>query len=278
MMPRTAQRVFVIAFGWTTFACAERPITAPANSGVAAASGGSANATEANGVAICHRNGGSKGYKLIWVSYNAVRTHFAHGDAPQGGALGADCRGGGGSGGGSGDPGGSYSTRLWGGPGGNEFDDACPAGSVGVGLSGAVATWYGWASVALLQLRCRAVLPGGSLGDEVMTPQRGTAGAVTLLIPFDASCVGEQLLVGAHGSYHDYMSSLGGKCATPARVAGLVGGYDSSIGPFSGVGDFGANLLFDATCPPGQVITGLYGRSGDIIDAFGFRCSTLPAP
>jgi hypothetical protein len=273
MQVRFADTLIILSsFGIS--ACADLQVTAPETRNATASVIGAPASVQVS-VTVCHVDQGNPGYKLISVSTASAASHIAHGDALPGGPLGEDCKfvavfl----------DPRTTYETQLFGGGGGYPFADDCPAGSVGTGLSGSVATWYGWGTVALLQLHCRALLPDGTLGIAMgPTTPRGGGGAATFLQAFIADCSDGQTLVGVSGVHSSYMNSIAGMCATIPTVTAGAGGVDSAIGPFLGIGDFGSNTAFDKPCRAGYVITGLIGRSGDIIDAIGFRCTQIRTP
>ena len=136
MVPPMARTV---ALGLTIVlcACGEGSVTQPveAANGHVLSVNEIANAAEKS-VTVCHVDMGKNGYKLTRVGASSVASHMAHGDIIPGGPLGNDCTIS------------SYfldtrattESQLHGGQGGFEFVDPCPAGAVGVGVSGSVAT------------------------------------------------------------------------------------------------------------------------------------------
>ncbi len=170
---------------------------------------------------------------------------------------------------------GTYSTALGGGTSGVAYTIPCPAGSVAIGMSGAAGSYYGWASILNVRLECAQLLANGSLGTTSTTSQ---AGQVTGGTPFTGICSNGGLLVGGAGQTTGIspaltVAELSGSCANLATVVSL-GASQSSIGPWTGSGVNNAGP-FTLACQPGYAVTGLQGRSGDILDAVGFQCTPI---
>jgi hypothetical protein len=269
------QSLAVVLLGTLALAaCADNGPTSPATRGPDLA--------KSSKVDVCHRTGGH-GYNLINVAAAAVPAHLGHGDLLVGplpdhsGFVGSDCTvlaialv-----------PGTTLDTDLAN-PTANAapFTDACPTGSVAVGLTGNAGEWFGWASHWNVALICRELLADGTLGaTTVLTPHGGGDGNTNSTLTYSVSCPSGQVLVGGTGTWGIGLSSFVGNCATVARVTAGTGGYDSTIGPLNGSG---AGLPggdrptdFSAVCPAGYAATGLIGKEGVILDSVGFQCTKV---
>lgn len=161
----------------------------------------------------------------------------------------------------------SFSSFQWGGGGGSPFADQCSPGDLGVGLSGRSGT-----EVDGTQLLCSHLNPDGTRGGTASaTTYRGGGGGG----PYSAQCPNGQLLIGLNGRSGDLTDQLIGICASLPRILG-TGGDESNIGPWggSGGGPF-TNLSAGIRCPSHQVVIGIAGRSGTLLDGIRFNCGTV---
>jgi hypothetical protein len=229
-------------------------------------------------VVVCHYHRQAVTYQKISVAAPALPAHTAHGDLEPGDALpnhagwlDADCK-----------PTSivldlpnTYDTRVEGGGGGATFRESCPAGSVAVGVGGSAGGYFGWAALAGVYLHCRQLRPDGSLA-TASTTGAVASGRFFSGAPFSGSCTDGALVAvdGRHGGPGGFVSRLGGGCAT---VTGILegSGTGSTIGPWAGSGALGFNSFFLIACEPGEVITGMIGRAGDVLDAVGYTCTPL---
>jgi LCCL domain len=85
----------------------------------------------------------------------------------------------------------------------------------------------------------------------------------------ELECNGGDVAVGIHGRSGVYVDRLGLQCAT--RNSDGSPGATYNRGPYGGSG----GGSFSQTCPSGQVVVGLYGRSGQYIDRVGLDCATV---
>lgn len=227
-------------------------------------------------VDVCHVDGGGR-YRVINIAAPAVPGHLGHGDglpgeafADHSGFLTDDCA--------LGrivlDPTTTYDTPQHGGGGGGAFADDCAAGHAATGISGVRASWFGWAAIWDYRLECRELRGDGTLGASSTTPGRGNGAFTALNSPFTGICASDALLVAGSGVHSDVMSSVGGGCGSVAHLLAMTGGEESSIGPFSGTG-VTFNIAFNEQCDPGFAITGVTGRSGNVLDRVGFRCTQV---
>jgi hypothetical protein len=251
-------------------ACAENGPTSPAPGGVAFSAGKSK-------ASVCHVTGDGS-INLISVASSAVPAHQAHGDLVVGaplpgntGVIGQDCT-----------PvrfvllaGTTYDTPIHGVATAASFEDECPAGYVGVGLTGVAGSWFGGATHWSVALQCRELLADGTLGALVTLSPHGSGANAVPVTSYGASCPSGQVLAGLSGRWSPFgVSSITGGCSTVTRIASGSTGYDSTIGPFDGTGG-GSQTAFAEACAPGYAVTGIIGRYGAILDAIGFRCTKV---
>lgn len=166
----------------------------------------------------------------------------------------------------------TFASSYFGGNGGGTFTASCPAGYVGVGLSGTVGAYLG-AAIWNLGIECRQLLPDGSLGASVKVGSAGSGDYTGLPTAFVGTCSSGQLLSGVNGAIGGYMGSVGGECATLSRLANATGGSDSAIGPWSGVGTLSGPWA--QSCPAGYAVTALTGRAGWVVDGLAFQCTQV---
>ena len=176
-------------------------------------------------------------------------------------------------------PASTFDTPAFGGTGGSAYALICPAGYVGVGIDGTQTSWFGWSTLWGVSISCRQLLPDGNLGASTVVGAAGGGGGATSNVPFSGTCTGGQLLVQISGytttgnAYE--VNTLAAECATVTRVADVLGGSDSSLGPWSGFGAAPGPIPFNQACGPGYAVTGLVGRQGNILDSIGLRCTQL---
>lgn len=226
---------------------------------------------------VCHVSQGNGHVRLISIAEPALAAHLAHGDTQPGdavpgeGLVGSDC----------GvlqvglDPATTYATALFGGAGGAEFIDVCPAGSVAVGADGIGVTYIGIATMYNFSLHCRVLNVDGTLGAATSVGGRGTGLGTFNAAPFGGDCASDGMLVSASGTTAPFfVTSFQGGCGSLSRLVDALGGEDATIGPFAGTG-FSNNVPYGEACNPGYAITGLISHAGDILDAFAFLCTQV---
>ncbi|MDP2959506.1 MAG: hypothetical protein Q8N53_24010 [Longimicrobiales bacterium] len=168
----------------------------------------------------------------------------------------------------------TFASGIFGGGGGGPFIAACPAGYVGVGMSGTTGGWgYSAEGIWDFGIECRAFLADGTLGASVKVGSAGSGTSGFSLSPFVGICTSGQLLTAVNGRWAYVTNEIGAGCATVSRVAGALGGTDSAIGPWAHIGGLGTS--WTAACPAGYAVTGLTGRSGWVVDAVGFQCTQV---
>jgi hypothetical protein len=251
-------------------ACSDGPIPVePQSDGAALFANGQTRSS------ICHRNG-TGSYNAIEVAAPSLPAHMAHGDGTPGSAL-ADHSGAFNAACGltriTLDASTTMYTGLGGGGGGGPFDDACPAGSVAVGLSGDRANYFGHAVIWSHRVECRELRGDGTLGASSSTPSRGPIFGSPPIAPYTAFCASDGLLTGINGDNHSLVNSIAGSCADVGTVL-ASGAPTSSIGPFVGFG-FGFLATYSLQCPSGFAATGTFGSSGDVLDSVGLRCTKV---
>lgn len=121
------------------------------------------------------------------------------------------------------------------------------------------------------------------------------AGGISFVQPFDTDLTGwlpfgdtwgasgcgpDQVVVGFHGFYDEFLNSVGEHCDTPEVVA------DTSVTPHtyslvltpaaSATARGGAvGTAYNELCPAGMVVAGISGSSGSWIDQLSFTCVDL---
>lgn len=158
--------------------------------------------------------------------------------------------------------------------GGTRHQLDCPSGEVLVGFNAN----YGDA-LDRVQLVCgRIALTSGTLGYTITVgagstlPARGGTGGSSMASP---RCPANQMVVGFEGRASGTIYALALRCApvlvtaqSPGAI--LVGGTISTL---SAVGGSGGTAFPTTDCV--GVATGGVLRTGDLVDAFGLRCSRL---
>jgi hypothetical protein len=153
-----------------------------------------------------------------------------------------------------------------GGPGGAPFTADCGANKVMVH-----ANVYTQDFVSALRIMCIEVNAAGewlTSPDTVTDLDRvggsqGTTNRVTCQTNWGA--------VGIHGKTGNVIDSLGlhcGRLYTNSDTSVKTAGSTEKKGPFGGPG----GAPFDLKCPSGQVLTGLKGRAGNLIDSLDLIC------
>ena len=222
--------------------------------------------------ALCHFAQGEGKYSLVTVAQPSVPAHIAHGDALPGaplpdhsGVLSASCG----------------LTRIVidqassyyvGGTAPNPFDDPCPSGSAVVSLSGDRGSYYGWAALWRYSATCRELRGDGTFGATSTTPQHSDLYGI-VSSPWVGECADGHMMITGFGTRSWIVSGITGGCASVPTIL-ASGGAESGWGPIDGFGvTYG--IYWSAACNPGDVITGVIGSAGDVIDDLGFRCSRI---
>ncbi|MCA9612750.1 MAG: hypothetical protein KC586_08360 [Myxococcales bacterium] len=175
---------------------------------------------------------------------------------------------------------GTTNTTLRGGGGGGAFLQACPAGSVMVGVAGAVASGFYSGVLTQVATLCSTLdVSTGAvvLGAPVRVPPTGGAGGVTGSGAATATCPAGEVVVGFSGRSGSFVNNVALRCAPLTLTGDAMSGFAFSVGATSGgaaIGS-GSGSAFGATdCAAGEVARGSVGRSGDVVDGFGLRCGT----
>lgn len=95
-----------------------------------------------------------------------------------------------------------------------------------------------------------------------LTPRGGSGGSLASI-----GCAANYVVYGIYGGAGSYVDRLGLLCAYLNSDGSL--GYQYRTGYVGGTG--GTN--YTITCPAGQAVVGLYGRSGSYVDQWGLYCS-----
>ncbi len=155
-------------------------------------------------------------------------------------------------------------TDSRGGSGGSPYTLACPSGSIATGISGNAAGQVG--SVSGVQVKCNALTVGVvmSLGPATTTAATGS----TLGTAFQLNCPAGYVITGAQGRV-----GAGGTGAVDllAIVCTQIGGSATNTSASVGTVQTGS-VTFTLNCPAGKVVTGLQGRSGNLIDQIQLQC------
>lgn len=177
---------------------------------------------------------------------------------------------------------------LIGSVGGVRHDDRCPAGQLAIGLAGGtVASGFYIGALSELTTLCGTpVPPQGASTDVSITPgatvpadeKRGITTAVKPLVA--VSCGPNQVLVGLAGSSisknfpppRGVVASARLRCATLSYAGGAY-----TLGAITDGSTLGTSATaagpFD--CAAGEVATGSYVQSGEILDGLGPRCERI---
>ena len=157
---------------------------------------------------------------------------------------------------------GFWASELVGGSGGRSFDIVCPDG-VATALSGKAG-----AVIDSLALVCRPT-SSGRLGDPTSAGRAGGAGGSS----FAAACPDDHAIIGLHGAAGAVIDSAIAICAPlVATETGWTVDLDAERTSLPGAGGKGGKA-FELQCPDGQVVAGLTGRSGAVVDAVGLFCT-----
>lgn len=142
-----------------------------------------------------------------------------------------------------------------GGKGGKPFRWRCPAGYTASSLVGMFADKE--KAVSGVQAKCRGPLQGAAPVTGAKLGE-GTDG------PFEAACPAGDTAIGIHGHADHLVRSFGVVCSSAEGVAySAEGGVE--IGADSGA-------AFELSCPEGEVLVGITGRSGALVDRVGILC------
>lgn len=104
-----------------------------------------------------------------------------------------------------------------------------------------------------------------------------------LLLPSAAHAAVPTGKLEGSGAFTSFLRTATASCPTGARVTGLrvradLRGYVASVSPRCDGRAIAATIgstihqVQELTCPPGTVVGGIYGYTGDIIDGVGLRC------
>ncbi len=159
-----------------------------------------------------------------------------------------------------------------------------------VGLAACVGDRFGPCEGEILPEveRCDGIDESCALGPDDGCP----SGAVELVEPYETAttgwsyldawgaegCGASQVIVGLVGRSGLYLDQIGEHCATPSILEDttttpytyslvLTPGTDAP--PRGGTG----GEPYDARCPAGEIVVGLSGRSGDLVDQISFSCA-----
>lgn len=171
----------------------------------------------------------------------------------------------------------SLDTPQQGGNGGTLYEDACPAGQVLIGITGANSTAEN--IVGQISAHCSNITltpaVGGSYDIEFSAgqqfPGRGNGGGT----PWTRLCASGEVMVGFDGRSGSLLDRLFVRCAT-FTVSGDLGSLVFSTGvPYElqFVGGGGGGTFPERDCPVGEVATVTRTRAGDLIDSFGLGCA-----
>jgi hypothetical protein len=172
-------------------------------------------------------------------------------------------------------------TQQHGGQGGNMNVDLCPSNQAVVGYQGfrtSPDAAMGLTVVGNIQTLCGALFLGGPASDQVMTgpgtPLDAGARGTTPDIPWDQSCPPNEVVVRFSGRSGQYLDQIEFECAhwtVSTACRSLSVDTTTMLAPAGGEGGvpFGAEA-----CPPGQMATGTFTRSGFYVDDFGLVCET----
>jgi nitrite reductase/ring-hydroxylating ferredoxin subunit len=128
----------------------------------------------------------------------------------------------------------------------------CPTGSVAVGYSGEVGTFYG-GTVSKFRLNCRAVNPDGTFGAATtVTCDNGTAAGTA---PASQVAAPGQALVGFQNYVGCAIDQLNGKSKPLAAI--LASTPNSTNNPVPPIGNVGGTLRSTQLAPDGYVIVGM---------------------
>ncbi len=155
-------------------------------------------------------------------------------------------------------------TDPKGGSGGSPYTLACPTGSIATGISGNAAGQVG--SVSGVQVKCNALTVGVVMGLGPATTTAATGS--TLGTAFQLNCPAGYVITGAQGRVGN-----GGAGAVDelAIVCTQIGGSATSTSASVGTVQ-PDSVTFGLNCPPGKVVSGLQGRSGNLIDQIQLQC------
>ena len=154
-------------------------------------------------------------------------------------------------------------TTSAGGPGGGPYVLACPAGSIATGLNGRAAGNI--ASVGAVQVKCALisnVLAGSGTSNTTATTGGDLGNVFQLSCPPLYAMTGAQGRVGNNGA--GVVDQLAIVCT---QLGGSATNTSTSVGAVNG-----GSVAFALNCPSGKAVTGLQGRSGNLIDQIQLQC------
>lgn len=101
----------------------------------------------------------------------------------------------------------TFTSPEYGGGGGGPFTVACPAGAVGVGLSGTAGGWqFGPGGLWNVGIECQSLLGDGSLAGAVSkVGNQGTGTTGYAATPFLGICAGGEMLSAMNGTWPGYV-------------------------------------------------------------------------
>ena len=160
--------------------------------------------------------------------------------------------------------------------GGAPFEDDCGPDEVVIGLQGDLDTGAGF--VHRVQARCGrlTVQPGPTI---VIVPNAATTPVRGLLFgaPYTRDCPPNEVPVAMAGRSGRLIDQLQLQCAPLVLRFAPLSVEIGTAGPVPPIGGTGGNPFPLSECPQNQIASGIRGRAGDSLDAFGLRCSTLVA-
>ena len=121
---------------------------------------------------------------------------------------------------------------------------------------------------------CRHGPLGITIDDTMPTPlpQNGSVGGGTAT---DDACPPGEVVIGLRGAAGGWITQLGVVCGAVALVDGQIIGVsvrESTELPIRGLL---SGSMFDSICPAGEVVVGVRGRSGALIDQLVLSCAPL---
>jgi hypothetical protein len=173
-------------------------------------------------------------------------------------------------------------SPQYGGTGGAAFDEACPEHQVAIGVSRRTRP------SGLFEPTYYTYFP--TCGTPLVPPHGADETRVPISIePGDGhgspveGCPPDEVVVAVDVSWDRYVNSLSLQCAS------LYLGQDAAGQPTIGMGSITTvpAALNEAgptdrsdhfSCPSGQAVTSLFGRSAVLLDAFGMTCASLGPP
>jgi hypothetical protein len=166
-------------------------------------------------------------------------------------------------------------TPRAGGDGGSVFEDHCPLGQVVIGVLGY--SRDGGTYVDRLQALCGYVELSGP--ECALNVRKGDALAmhgVTGTEFFQRVCPANSIVTGLGGQSSIYFDAIIVYC-TSFSVEKQNDAYAFKAGATVGLQQVGKSgtPFGPYMCPAGQVVLGTFGRAGDWLDAYGFKCGSM---